>query len=282
MNPIKLFIVATTISLGSVREEGGVVSHTFYLRNDGVDSIRIANAWTSCHCTTAEYDATRWIGQGDSIPVDVIFNMQGKSGEFLETATVQVVSRNDTINQALNLEGEVIPSASSISKAYPVTVGKLRLSTTSLDFGQMKRGETKSLDIAVYGHPAVSVSYCADKGWGEHHVTRDVNIGNTKVKVAIKSFIIDNATGGQKIKTARRLPSGSRKLEISNIGNELLIIHRVCSAKGDILSKDMQIAPGKSVTLNVSSTLLSSTDDTQITIISNDPHSSRLVVRIMK
>ena len=282
MFPVKLFILATSIACGTLHEENGVYSHTFMLHNESEDSIHITNAWTSCGCTTAEYDAGRWVAPGDSVPVTVRFDMNGKGGEFLETATLQVESRTDTIRQTLTLEGEVIPSQKSIEKAFPVKVGKLRLSTGQLDFGQMKRGENKTMDIAIYGAPPLHVTFTADKGWGEQHPIQTVTYDGTKIPVHIKVLIIDNAQGAQRLSTSRRLQPGSSSFILTNVGSAPLVIHRAYTSAADIISKDVSVAPGKSKEVAIPSASLNKDDDTLITVISNDSQSSRTTIRLLK
>ena len=169
--PIKLLVLVATLSVGIVHEEDGVVRRTFWIYNQGADSIRVTHVWTSCGCTTAAYDSGRRIGQGDSVAIELAFDPTGKGGEFMETARVQIVSDTDTTWQDLALEGEVVSAAHSIQRAYPVRVGKLRLSTTQLDFGEMKRGESKQMQVAVYGHGAIPVTLKADEGvgWGVYN-----------------------------------------------------------------------------------------------------------------
>ena len=284
---LKVIVLASTFSAGTLHEADGVLEHTFYVRNESRVAVRIAHAWTSCGCTTARFDDTRWAAPGDSVPVTLRFDMTGKDGDFLESARVQIVSAQDTTYQNLYLEGDVVPSAEHIERAYPVRAGGLRLSATTLDYGQMKRGESRTKDIAVYGHAPVSLRLTADAsvGWGEQQLRKTVTIEGQKVAVVQKVLVIDDvspAATSPVLKTPRRLPAGTAQLTLTNAGRSPLVVHRIYTSTGtDLVAKDVTVAD-KPLALPIPSDAVARGEDTLITIISNDPHAPRLVVRLLK
>ena len=284
IGPIKLLVLATTLSVGSVHEEDGAVKRTFWLHNQGEDAVRVAHVWTSCGCTTATYDAKKWVSSGDSVAVTLLFDPKGKGGEFLESARVQVVSLTDTVGLNLELEGEVVSSEESIGKAYPVRVGKFRLSTKRLDFGEMKRGESKQMQVAVYGRGTIPVTLVADErvGWGAQQFSKTVEVFGEKVKMNMKVMVIDNTKPGahdSELQTERRLPTGATMMTLRNVGSGELVVHRIYSEKGDLLSTDVTIGK-KPLVVKIPPKWVEGKQDVVWTIISNDPRHLRTTVRV--
>lgn len=285
MEPVKLLVMASTLLVGTVQEDC-VVERAFWLRNVGTEPMRIAHVWTSCGCTTAAYDESLWVEGGDSACVVLRFDPKGKGGEFLESARVQVVSDADTVWQNLYMEGEVVPSEEHVQKAYPVRVGHLRLSTDLLDFGELKRGEQRTMQIAVQDKSPVSVILVADErvGWGGQVMTRMVEVEGTQVKVTMKVMVTDSTVVGENspsLLTERRLPVGTSALTLRNVGKNTLIIHRIYSEKGDLLSEDTPIDRSPLV-LPIPSKHLEGEGDLVLTIISNDPRHLRMTVRVKR
>ena len=75
-----------TISLGTIKEADGVQERTFWLRNAGTEAVMLVQGYTSCGCTTIQFDKDKSIAEGDSTCVTLRFNPQGKGGEFEETS----------------------------------------------------------------------------------------------------------------------------------------------------------------------------------------------------
>ena len=45
-----------TIALGTIQEADGPVEHTFWLRNDGTETVVLHQGYTSCGCTTIRFE----------------------------------------------------------------------------------------------------------------------------------------------------------------------------------------------------------------------------------
>lgn len=137
-----------TASLGTIQETGGVQEHTFWLLNDGAQAVTLQQGYTSCECTTIEFDRYAQVQPGDSSQVVLRFNPQGRGGEFTVTGTVVYGDERKRVKLALT--GNSILSEETLMKRYPITVSdNLRLSTDRFDLGVMHPGETKERSVVV-------------------------------------------------------------------------------------------------------------------------------------
>ncbi len=137
-----------TASLGTIQETGGVQEHTYWLRNDGTEAVMLQQGYTSCECTTMDFDRYAQVLPGDSSAVTLRFNPQGRGGEFNVTGTVVYGTERKRVKLAMT--GNSILSEETLMKRYPVAVNdNLRLSTDRFDLGVMHPGETKERSIVV-------------------------------------------------------------------------------------------------------------------------------------
>lgn len=143
-----IVIGLATASLGTIQETGGVQEHTFVLRNGGVDTVMLHQGYTSCECTTIEFDRYGQVPPGDSTAVTLRFNPQGRGGEFNVTGTL--VYGTDRKRLKLAMTGNSILSEETLMRRYPVAINaNLRLSTDRFDLGIMHPGETKERSVVV-------------------------------------------------------------------------------------------------------------------------------------
>ena len=137
-----------TASLGTIQETGGVQEHTYWLRNDGTEAVTLQQGYTSCECTTMEFDRFAQVQPGDSARVVLRFNPQGRGGEFNVNGTV--VYGTDRKRVKLAMTGNSVLSEETLMKRYPIAVSEnLRLSTDRFDLGVMHPGETKERSVVV-------------------------------------------------------------------------------------------------------------------------------------
>ncbi len=137
-----------TASLGTIQETGGVQERTYWLRNDGQETVMLQQGYTSCECTTIEFDRYAQVQPGDSTLVTLRFNPQGRGGEFNVTGTV--VYGTDRKRVKLAMTGNSILSEETLMRRYPIAVSdNLRLSTDRFDLGIMHPGETKERSVVV-------------------------------------------------------------------------------------------------------------------------------------
>lgn len=157
-----------TASLGTIQETGGVQEHTFWLRNDGAEAVTLQQGYTSCECTTIEFDRYAQVQPGDSSRVTLRFNPMGRGGEFNVNGTVVYGTERKRVK--LSMTGNSILSEETLMKRYPVAVSdNLRLSTDRFDLGVMHPGETKERSVAVLHRDendrteSLTITYTPDK-----------------------------------------------------------------------------------------------------------------------
>lgn len=136
-----------TISLGTIQQKGGVQEQHFLLTNPGSEMVTLGRGYTSCSCTTVNFQEYATVAPGDTINVTMRFDPQGKIGEFKETAIV-VYGNNKYVQ--LTLTGESLTNEEMLMRLFPIRVSdNLRLDTDHFDFGEMRAGETKEREVVV-------------------------------------------------------------------------------------------------------------------------------------
>ena len=137
-----------TVSLGTIHEADGVQTRSFWLRNDGTEAVTLVQGYTSCGCTTIQFDKDQPIAVGDSTSVTLRFNPQGKGGEFEETGTIVYGSNRKRIQ--VSMIGTCITSEETLMRQFPIRISDdLRLSTNRFDLGIMHVGETKERGVVI-------------------------------------------------------------------------------------------------------------------------------------
>ena len=137
-----------TVSLGTIHEADGVQTRSFWLRNDGTEAVTLVQGYTSCGCTTIQFDKDQPIAVGDSTSVTLRFNPQGKGGEFEETGTIVYGSNRKRIQ--VSMIGTCITSEETLMRQFPIRISDdLRLSTNRFDLGIMHIGETKERGVVI-------------------------------------------------------------------------------------------------------------------------------------
>ena len=137
-----------TLSLGTIQEADGVQERTFWLRNAGTESVTLVQGYTSCGCTTIQFDKDKPIAVGDSTGVTLRFNPQGKGGEFEETGTIIYGPNRKRVN--LSMVGTCITSEETLMRQFPVRISDdVRLSSNRFDLGIMHIGETKNRNVVI-------------------------------------------------------------------------------------------------------------------------------------
>ena len=171
-----------TISLGTIQEADGVQERTFWLRNDGSETVTLQQGYTSCGCTTIDFAGGSSVEPGDSTCVTLRFNPRGKGGEFMETGTI-VYGRNSK-SVRLSMVGNCVTSEETLQRQFPVRISdRLRLSANRFDLGIMRVGERKERNVIVL-HKAdnnrqerFTVSFSPDENSpkGLQHVVRTIS-----------------------------------------------------------------------------------------------------------
>lgn len=142
---------------GLISADGGSVRRRFWLRNYADSAIAIVNVRTSCGCTAADYEH-RSIAPGDSAFVDVSFNPAGRYGRQSKTVHVSTTAGRSTIT----IQATVKASDSTIESVFPRAAGVLHLTTDSLTFSDLRRGDAPAKVVHIYNASSDSVALTAD------------------------------------------------------------------------------------------------------------------------
>ena len=153
---------------GQVKEEDGPVTTIFEFTNTGNAPLTLNSVKASCGCTATDYTKSP-VEPGKSGYVKARYNVNGRPGKFTKTITVS--SNATEASLRLTIKGEVIPRPAEPADKYPVKIGELGLSTRTLMYGDIKKGQRKNLtiDIANNSKEAMTVSLYTD----DHAITSD-------------------------------------------------------------------------------------------------------------
>ncbi len=125
--------------------EGAIVSHEFFITNEGTADLVIIKVRASCGCTVAK-PAEDKLEPGESTVMKVTFNSNHKKGNRKNYVTV---TSNDKNNKNL----KIITTAKVLDRNEQSDEIKkaafLSLSKRTHDFGRVKEGKILELDIIV-------------------------------------------------------------------------------------------------------------------------------------
>lgn len=94
---------------GTIREDGGPVSHEFEFQNTGDGPLLILSASASCGCTRPEYP-TRPVTSGKKDKIKVTYNPNGRPGEFSKSITVRTNAKGKNQKKVtLKIRGNTTP-----------------------------------------------------------------------------------------------------------------------------------------------------------------------------
>lgn len=134
----------TTHDFGKINEADGRVTTIFEFTNNGMMPLVLSNVKASCGCTTPKWTHEP-IEPGTTGQITVTYNPNGRPGRFQKTITVTSNASEPTTK--LYIKGEVIPKPVTSTEQYPIQMGELRLKKKILNFGLVKKGSNKQLEI---------------------------------------------------------------------------------------------------------------------------------------
>ena len=178
-----------TFSLGTIQEADGVQEHSFMLHNKGHADVTMHQGYTSCGCTTIDFERNRTLHEGDTAVVTLRFNPRGKGGEFKETGTIAYSLLSDSASNEkrmrvnMSLVGTCVTSEETLMKQFPIRVSdNLRLSANHFDLGVMHIGEVKERNVVILHRDednrqeCLTVTFAPGKEHkkGVQHITRQL------------------------------------------------------------------------------------------------------------
>ena len=134
----------TVHDFGKINEADGRVTTIFEFTNEGMAPLVLTNVKASCGCTTPKWTHEP-IEPGAKGQITVTYNPSGRPGRFKKSITVTSNASQPTTK--LEIQGEVIPKPTNTADQYPVQMGELLLKKKSLNFGLVKKGSNKQLEI---------------------------------------------------------------------------------------------------------------------------------------
>ena len=132
---------------GVILEENGKAACTMRVVNTGNEPLLIVKAQAGCGCTGISYPEAP-IQPGDTAVVNISYNPSGRPGEFSK----DVIIHTNTVPRRATLQiiGNVIPTAATLDKRYPLRAGALRISQAYVPFGSLDRGSSKVQYLSAY------------------------------------------------------------------------------------------------------------------------------------
>lgn len=132
---------------GAIAEADGVACGEFLFVNTGDEPVSVTGVHTSCGCTTAEIPR-RPVNPGDTVAIAVQYDPTGRPGKFEKKVTVTF--SDDVPRASLRVHGVVIGTTKTLQTRYPVDAGVMRLHSSVIPFGDVRKSAAKSDFLEVY------------------------------------------------------------------------------------------------------------------------------------
>lgn len=136
---------------GAFDEDMGKVSCRFAFVNTGETALSIISARATCGCATPDF-STKPVEPGDTGYVTVSYNPTGRPGRFDKKIYVEMNTKPK--KTTLLIKGVVIGASNTIRSRFPVEAGPIKLKTSVVPFGELKKGKTKVRFIDFYNTSA--------------------------------------------------------------------------------------------------------------------------------
>lgn len=147
--------LATEYNFGVIHEASGNATGSVKFVNLGPESTYVSRVRPSCGCTGASYPH-RMIEPGDTAEISFTYNPTGRPGSFDKTVKIYIGKDNNLTT--IRIFGTVIGEASTLARHFPVECGRLRLESTLLGVGEIKRGSSRHMFMSVYNSDSDTLS----------------------------------------------------------------------------------------------------------------------------
>lgn len=132
---------------GVFMEQDGKATCQMRVVNTGNEPLLIVKAQASCGCTGLTYPQDA-IMPGDTATVAITYNPSGRPGQFSKQALI--FTNTVPKRSVLEITGNVIPTAATLDKQYPLQAGSLRISQGDIPMGEITRGKNKTQYLSAY------------------------------------------------------------------------------------------------------------------------------------
>lgn len=153
----------TLINFGSVKEEQGVLSHTFKFVNLGPEHFVIEDVDPSCGCITPDYP-TDTIHPGEKGEIVLYVDLVNHPGLFNQKVTIKGNASKAPIQ--LYVQGYVTPSPQPLpewERTSSFKYNTIYLQKNYANFGVVSTKSPVSLEIPVYNSGSQTISVQLDK-----------------------------------------------------------------------------------------------------------------------
>lgn len=147
--------VAKSHNYGIINENDGDAKCTFTLINTGDSPLVITNARATCGCTRPKYSKEA-IAPGDSMTISVSYDPVGRPGRF--NKKIYIDTNTEPKRSTLEISGVVIANEQTIKSRFPVDGGELKLRTSVVPLGEVKKGKFKTCFLDAYNSSPDSIT----------------------------------------------------------------------------------------------------------------------------
>ena len=190
----KIFIPEIVWDFGRI-PEGSVVSHVYWIKNIGTDTLKITEVKTTCSCTKAPLNK-KVIASDDSTEVELIFSAGRYEGEVVKSASI---TSNDTALGKVKIyfSGKLVLNFNS---TFPITISPSRVdfSFSSLEEGtdnkrklRIKNISPAEITVAILDYPRdlVELDYSQIVIKSGNTRELDINLKGEKERTEFKKSI---------------------------------------------------------------------------------------------
>ncbi len=148
----------TVHDFGTFKEEAGLQTATFLLKNTGTVPLVITNVKSSCGCTVADYTKEPIAPNAEGF-VKATYNPRNRPNKFSKTVTVY--SNSDKPTTLLRIQGNVIPREKGIEDYYTKVFEDLRLKSSHLGFNKVVNTQVyeDTLGIVNMGEADMAITF---------------------------------------------------------------------------------------------------------------------------
>lgn len=120
-------------------------SVVFELTNSGTEALTLTSVTPSCGCTSVEWPNSA-IAPGQSAKITAIYDAR-MLGYFQKELEVRSTASEDPVY--LTLQGRVVATSTDVEGDFPVDMGDVRLSTNTITFDNVNRGDRPEAQLFV-------------------------------------------------------------------------------------------------------------------------------------
>ena len=121
----------STHNFGRIQEDGGLVSHSFKIKNTGDKPLVITRVSVSCGCTRPKWSKEP-IEPNATTEVVVTYDPEGRPGYF--NKTMHIHSNAEETRFTISVRGRVEPKQVAPTFVYPYSVGNLNMQAKTVAF----------------------------------------------------------------------------------------------------------------------------------------------------